>query len=160
MHSVGVLERPGEDVSAILAAAGAAEASAVWLHQRALGYRATPAGMRQAVGAPAGRDHATAGDRCAAPCRAFRSLKTVDLKVRPVYHRTEPRVRAHVLLCMLAYYVEWHIRRKLKPMLFDDEDVEGAEALRSVVAPATVSPGARAKAGSKRNADDDPVVSG
>ena len=55
--------------------------------------------------------------------RTFRSLK--DLKVRPVYHRTEPRVRTHVFLCMLAYYVEWHMRQKLKPMLFDDEDAEG-----------------------------------
>ena len=92
--------------------------------------------------------------------RAFRSLKTVDLKVRPVYHRSEPRVRAHVFLCMLAYYVEWHMRQRLKPLLFDDEDAEGAEARRpSVVAPAQVSASARAKAGSKRNADGDPVHS-
>lgn len=48
--------------------------------------------------------------------RAFRSLKTVDLKVRPIYHRRPDRVRAHVLLCMLAYYVEWHMRRKLAPV--------------------------------------------
>ena len=54
--------------------------------------------------------------------RAFRSLKSVDLKVRPVFHRTDERVRAHVLLCMLAYYVEWHMRRRLAPLLFDDED--------------------------------------
>ena len=92
--------------------------------------------------------------------RAFRSLKTVDLKVRPVYHRTEARVRAHVLLCMLAYHVEWHMRQRLKPLLFDDEDAEGAEALRpSVVAPAEVSPGARAKAGTRRTPDGDPVHS-
>ncbi len=92
--------------------------------------------------------------------RAFRSLKTVDLKVRPVYHRTEPRVRAHVLLCMLAYYVEWHMRQKLKPMLFDDEDPEDAEARRpSVVAPATVSLSAQAKAAAKRTSDGDPVHS-
>ena len=92
--------------------------------------------------------------------RAFRSLKTVDLKVRPVFHRTEPRVRAHVLLCMLAYYVEWNMRRKLKPVLFDDEDAEGAEALRrSVVAPATVSTSARAKAATRRTPDGDPVHS-
>ncbi len=90
--------------------------------------------------------------------RAFRSLKTVDRKVRPVYHRTEPRVRAHVFLCMLAYYIEWHMRQRLKPMLFDDEDAEGAESRRpSVVAPAEVSASARAKTGSKRNADGDPV---
>ncbi len=92
--------------------------------------------------------------------RAFRNLKTVDLKVRPVYHRTEPRVRAHVFLCMLAYYVEWHMRQKLKPMLFDDEDAEGAEARRpSVVAPAEVSASARAKAATKRTHGGDPVHS-
>ena len=90
--------------------------------------------------------------------RAFRSLKTVDLKVRPVFHRTAPRVRAHVFLCMLAYYVEWHMRRKLRPVLFDDEDAEGAEALRpSVVAPAAVSPSARAKKAAKTTPDGDPV---
>ncbi len=90
--------------------------------------------------------------------RAFRSLKPVDLKVRPVCHRTEPRVRAHVFLCMLAYYVEWHMRQKLKPMLFDDEDAEGAEARRSsVVAPAEVSISARARAATKRTPGGDPV---
>jgi transposase len=51
--------------------------------------------------------------------QAFRSLKTVDLKVRPIYHRLENRVRAHVFLCMLAYYVEWHMRRALAPILFE-----------------------------------------
>ena len=92
--------------------------------------------------------------------RAFRSLKTVDLKVRPVYHRSEPRVRAHVFLCMLAYYVEWHMRQKLKPMLFDDEDAEGAEARRpSVVAPAKVSKSAQAKAATKRTPEGDLVHS-
>ena len=62
--------------------------------------------------------------------RAFRSMKTVDLKVRPIYHRTAERVRAHVLLCMLAYYVEWHMRRKLAPVLFDDHDREAGERQR------------------------------
>ena len=57
--------------------------------------------------------------RLSAVERAFRSLKTVDLKVRPVFHRTADRVRAHVFLCMLAYYVEWHMRQRLKPLLFD-----------------------------------------
>ena len=89
--------------------------------------------------------------------RAFRSLKTVDLKVRPVFHRTEPRVRAHVFLCMLAYYVEWHMRRKLRPVLFDDEDVEARRP--SVVAPATRSMSARAKAAAKTTPDGDPVHS-
>ncbi len=65
--------------------------------------------------------------------RAFRCIKTVDLNVRPVYHWLEGRVRAHVLLCMLAYYLEWHMRQCLAPMLFDDADKEEAEALRSSV---------------------------
>ena len=69
--------------------------------------------------------------------RAFRSLKSVDLKVRPLHHRRADRVRAHVLLCMLAYYVEWHMRRALAPLLFDDHDPAAAERRRaSVVAPA------------------------
>jgi hypothetical protein len=72
--------------------------------------------------------------------RAFRCIKTVDLHVRPVYHRLEGRVRAHVLLCMLAYYLEWHMRRSLAPMLFDDADKDEAQALRrSVVAQAQCS---------------------
>jgi len=92
--------------------------------------------------------------------RAFRSLKTVDLKVRPVFHRTEPRVRAHVLLCMLSYYVEWNMRQKLKPMLFDDEDVEGAELRRrSIGASASASMSARDKAVTKTTPDGDPVHS-
>ena len=61
--------------------------------------------------------------------RAFRSLKTVDLKVRPVVQSPGPiRVRGHVLLCMLAYDVDWHLRRQLRPMLFVDEDREGARS--------------------------------
>ena len=65
--------------------------------------------------------------------QAFRCIKTVDLNVRPVYHWLEGRVRAHVFLCMLAYYLEWHMRRCLAPMLFDDIDKDEAEALRSSV---------------------------
>ncbi len=92
--------------------------------------------------------------------RAFRSLKSVDLKVRPVFHRTAERVRAHVLLCMLAHYVEWHMRRRLAPLLFDDEDPAGAEAQRtSVVAPARVSESARRKARTKRTEEGWPVHS-
>ena len=73
--------------------------------------------------------------------RAFRSMKTVDLKVRPIYHRRADRVRAHVLLCMLAYYVEWHMRSELAPVLFDDHDPEAAQQQRSsVVRPAQRSP--------------------
>ena len=64
--------------------------------------------------------------------RAFRCLKTVDLKVRPVHHHAPHRVRAHVLLCMLAYYVEWHMRRSLAPLLFDDHDPASAQRSSSV----------------------------
>ena len=92
--------------------------------------------------------------------RAFRSLKSVDLKVRPIHHRRPDRVRAHVLLCMLAYYVEWHMRRTLAPILFDDHDRGGAEQRRrSVVAPARRSQAADAKAGRKRTDDGLPVHS-
>jgi transposase len=92
--------------------------------------------------------------------RAFRSLKSVDLKVRPIHHRLENRVRAHVFLCMLAYYVEWHMRRSLAPMLFDDSDPAAGAALRSsVVAPAQRSPQATQKARTKRTAAGAPVHS-
>jgi transposase len=78
--------------------------------------------------------------------RAFRCIKTVDLQVRPVHHWLADRVRAHVFLCMLAYYLEWHMRQKLAPLLFDDMDKEAAEAARkSVVAKAQRSPSARKK---------------
>jgi transposase len=60
--------------------------------------------------------------------RAFRSLRTVDLHVRPVVHYASGRVRAHVLLCMLAYYVEWHLRERRKPMHFDDWYLAKAQA--------------------------------
>ena len=92
--------------------------------------------------------------------RAFRCTKTVDLKVRPIYHVLPERVRAHVLICMLAYYVEWHMRRALAPLLFDDEHKGEAEALRdSVVAKAQRSPQAKKKDKTKRNADGQPVQS-
>lgn len=92
--------------------------------------------------------------------RAFRCIKTVDLKVRPIYHRLEERVRAHVFLCMLAYYVEWHMRRKLKPLLFEEEEPQAAEALRaSIVAPAQRSDSARRKDSTKRNEEGLPVHS-
>jgi hypothetical protein len=92
--------------------------------------------------------------------RAFRSLKTVDIEVRPIHHRLPQRVRSHVFLCMLAYYVEWHMRHALKPILFDDHDRPAAEAARnSVVAKATRSEQARQKAASKRTDDDLPVHS-
>jgi Transposase DDE domain len=83
--------------------------------------------------------------------RAFRCMKTVDLELRPVFHWTAPRVRAHVLLCMLAYYLEWHMRQPLAPMLFDDHDRAAAEAARtSPVAKAKVSKAAQRKASTQR----------
>jgi hypothetical protein len=86
--------------------------------------------------------------------RAFRSMKTVDLHVRPVFHYSAQRVRAHVFLCMLAYYVEWHMRERLKPMLFDDEYLDEASASRaSPVLKAERSEHAKAKDASK-TADD------
>jgi hypothetical protein len=92
--------------------------------------------------------------------RAFRSLKTVDLYVRPIGHRLTERVRAHVLLCMLAYYIEWHMRQALAPLLFDDDDKAMAEAQRgSVVAPARRSPRARRKAQTQQTDDGRPVHS-
>jgi len=92
--------------------------------------------------------------------RAFRRMKTVDLDVRPINHRREDRVRAHVFLCMLAYYVEWHMRRDLAPLLFQDEQRAEAEAHRpSVVAPAPRSDSATAKDRTKRTRDGHTVQS-
>lgn len=92
--------------------------------------------------------------------RGFRTFKLVDLNVRPIHHRLADRVRAHVFLCMLAYYVEWHMKRELAPMLFDDDDKDGAEAAReSPVAPAKRSPRAQRKAEKKRTEDGIPVES-
>jgi DDE family transposase len=92
--------------------------------------------------------------------RAFRSLKTVDLEVRPIHHRRAQRVRAHVLLCMLAYYLEWHMRQALKSILFDDHDKVAAEAARAaIVAKAGRSDAADRKAATKRTHDDLPVHS-
>ncbi len=92
--------------------------------------------------------------------RAFRCLKTVDLKVRPIHHRLEDRVRSHVFLCLLAYYVEWHMRRALAPLLFEDDDRAHARAARrSIVAPAQRSPRAQRKATTKRTDAGDPVHS-
>ena len=86
--------------------------------------------------------------------RAFRSLKTVDLHVRPIHHRLPDRVRAHIFLCMLAYYVEWHMRQLLAPLLFDDDDKPQAQAARtSIVAPATRSAPAKRKARTRLTAD-------
>ena len=92
--------------------------------------------------------------------RAFRSIKTVDLEIRPIHHRLADRVRAHVFLCMLAYYLIWHMRRTWAELWFDDHDRAAAAALRpSPVAAAKVSPAAQSKAASKRTAEGRPVHS-
>jgi hypothetical protein len=90
--------------------------------------------------------------------QAFRSLKTVDLKIRPIHHWLAERVRAHVFLCMLAYYVEWHMRERLRPILFDDEEPNHVEPT-SPVAPAQPSQSAEAKRTSKTTAQGLPVHS-
>lgn len=92
--------------------------------------------------------------------RAFRSLKSIDLKIRPIHHRLVERVKAHVFLCMLAYYVEWHMRKALVSILFDDHDPDDAAKSRpSMVAPAERSTAAKRKAASKATDDGLPVHS-
>jgi Transposase DDE domain len=92
--------------------------------------------------------------------RAFRSLKTVDIHLRPIFHWTAPRVRAHVLLCMLAYHVEHHMRARLAPMLYDETDHEAAAATRtSIVAKAQRSEAAIRKQTTGRTDDGLPVHS-
>jgi len=87
-------------------------------------------------------------------------MKTVDLKVRPIYHWLDDRIRGHVFLCMLAYYVEWHMRSRLAPILFDDHQRTEAEQSReSVVAPAPRSRAARRKDSEKRTEDGTAVES-
>ncbi|MGZ9059408.1 MAG: IS1634 family transposase [Burkholderiaceae bacterium] len=90
--------------------------------------------------------------------RAFRSLKTVDLKVRPIHHHLPDRVRAHILLCMLAYYVEWHMREAWRALLFADED-QAAKATRDPVAPAKRSEQAEHKAQTHTLSDATPAHS-
>lgn len=92
--------------------------------------------------------------------RAFRAMKTVDLRVRPIYHWLDGRIRAHVFVCMLAYYVEWHMRGRLAPILFDDHDKAAAETARnSVVSPAVRSEAAKRKDLTKRTEAGEPVHS-
>jgi transposase len=90
--------------------------------------------------------------------RAFRSLKTIDLKVRPIHHRTADRVRAHIFLCMLAYYVEWHLREAWRELMFADTE-QRAKATRDPVAPATRSASAEYKAKTHRLIDGTPAHS-
>jgi transposase len=92
--------------------------------------------------------------------RAFRSMKTIDLEIRPIRHWNADRVRAHVFLCMLAYHVEWHLRQALAPLLFHDTDLDLARAERSSPVAATEpSPSAKAKKAIKRNANGDRIHS-
>ena len=90
--------------------------------------------------------------------RAFRSIKTVDLKVRPIHHRTANRVRAHIFLCMLAYYAEWHMRETWRELMFADTD-QLAKETRDPVAPATRSGPARTKATTHALSDGSPAHS-
>ncbi|MDP1624681.1 MAG: IS1634 family transposase [bacterium] len=90
--------------------------------------------------------------------RAFRSLKTLDLKIRPIHHRTADRVRGHILLCMLAYYVEWHLREAWRPLMFADED-QAAKLTRDPVAPAKRSEAAELKAQTHMLEDGTPAHS-
>ena len=90
--------------------------------------------------------------------RAFRSIKTVDLKVRPIHHRTANRVRAHIFLCMLAYYAEWHMRESWRELMFADTD-QLAKETRDPVAPATRSGPARTKATTHALSDGSPAHS-
>jgi transposase len=92
--------------------------------------------------------------------RAFRSLKGVDLDIRPIRHWTADRVRAHVFLCMLAYHVEWHLRQVLAPLLFHDTDLAATKAERtSPVAPTEPSDAVKAKKATKRSAEGQRVMS-
>jgi transposase len=91
--------------------------------------------------------------------QAFRCLKGIDLLVRPIHHRLDPRVRAHVLICVLAYYVEWHLRRAWRPLLFEDEELDHDRAVRDPVAPAKPSDSARRKKTTHRTAGGLPVHS-
>jgi transposase len=90
--------------------------------------------------------------------RAFRSIKTMDLEVRPIRHHLEDRVRAHIFLCMLAYYVKWHMSEAWRPLLFSDEDLD-AKPSRDPVAPAARSEAALEKVAAKRLPDGTPVHS-
>ena len=91
--------------------------------------------------------------------RGFRCLKSLDLRIRPIHHRTEERVPAHIFLCMLAYYLEWHLRRVWAPLLFEDEELPHERQRRDPVLPARSSESAQAKKANKQTADGFPVHS-
>ena len=118
--------------------------------------------VRTSLPAAALDDAATvaAYKRLSAVERAFRSLETVDLEIRPIFHWASPRVKAHVSLCMLAYHLEHHMRARLAPLIYDDTDREAAAKLRnSAVAKAQRSPAARRKETTGRTEDGLPVQS-
>ena len=85
-------------------------------------------------------------------------MKTIDLKVRPIHHRLENRVRAHIFLCMLAYYVEWHLREAWRELMFADTEQQ-AKASRDPVAPAMRSTSAQTKAATHALVDGTPAHS-
>lgn len=91
--------------------------------------------------------------------RAFRTLKGMDLRIRPIHHRTEDHVRAHIFLCMLAFYVEWHMRQALAPLLFEDEELAQNRTRRDPVAPAQASDSAKTKKADRVTPDGFPVHS-
>jgi hypothetical protein len=91
--------------------------------------------------------------------RLFRTLKGIDIRVRPIRHRTEAHVRAHIFLCVLAYYVEWYMRQALAPLLFDDEELAADRKVRDPVAPAKPSASARRKKVKRVRSDGLPVQS-
>ena len=92
--------------------------------------------------------------------RAFRSMKSADLEIRPIRHWTADRVRAHVFLCMLAYHVEWHLREALAPLLFHDTDLAAAKVARtSPVAATEPSDAVKTKKATRRSADGQQVMS-
>lgn len=91
--------------------------------------------------------------------RAFRCLKGMDLRIRPIYHRLEDHVRAHIFLCLLAYYVEWHLRQAWAPLLFEEEHLAEYRQQRDPVATAKPSPLAQSKKASRQNGDGLPLHS-
>ena len=91
--------------------------------------------------------------------QAFRCLKGIDLRIRPIHHRTEDHVKAHVFLCLLAYYVEWHMRKALGSLLFADDELDRTRWTRDPVAPALPSVSVRKKKQTRRTPEGLPVHS-
>lgn len=91
--------------------------------------------------------------------QAFRCLKTVDLLVRPIHHSKDPRVKAHIFLCLLAYYLEWHLRQALAPLLFQDEELDIERKRRDPVLPAKPSASVQRKKQQRHTDDGLPVHS-